>query len=174
MPEDIHARLLAARAEMRDPAIDSTNPHFNSRFASLASVLNAVRPPLLAHGLMLSQQVGRDEFGPFIDTVVADATGESVSLGRVPLSLSGTPQQNGSELTYMRRYALMATFALVGDPDDDGEAASVPRPAKCPPGKVRVRCRHCGAERFISPENFESFSASDYARCCASPAWVMC
>ena len=41
--------LAAAQAEMSNPSFDSQNPHFKSRFASLASVRNAVVPVLAVY-----------------------------------------------------------------------------------------------------------------------------
>ena len=42
----------------------------------------------------------------------------------MPFSPQANPQQMGSALTYAKRYCLQAAFGLVGEEDDDGEAAS--------------------------------------------------
>ncbi len=120
MEGGVEARLAAAFASMGNPALDARNPHFGSRFASLAAVLGVVRPALAAQGLRLSQTV---EDGRML-TRVHGPGGESAELCALPCALGGTPQQVGSAVTYFRRYSLLMAFGLVGEPDDDGEAAT--------------------------------------------------
>lgn len=118
--ETLYSRLAAAQAEMENPAMDRENPHFRNRFASLAAIRNAVVPCLARHGLACVQVVE----GGRVVTRVYGPEGDSIDLAGVPVTLAGNPQANGSEMTYAKRYSLSAAFCVVGDEDDDGEAAT--------------------------------------------------
>ncbi len=160
-------RLVKAQAAMANPQLDGVNPHFGSRFSTLASVLDAVRGPLNDQGLFLNQTL----VGGTLRTTVWDASGESFTACEVPCELPGDPQRAGSTLTYLRRYSLMAAFGIVGDSDDDdAERASGTAPAD---GSFTARCRSCGqAYSFSGREAYEGFLASSpQARCCQSPDW---
>lgn len=119
-PSTLYARLAAAQADMANPAFDKENPHFRNRFASLAAIRNAIVPVLAKHGLACVQVVE----GGRVVTRVYGPDGDRIDLAGVPVTLGGTPQANGSELTYAKRYSLSAAFCVVGDDDDDGEAAT--------------------------------------------------
>lgn len=118
-------RLLAAFAEMHNPPLDSTNPHYRNKFASLLAVTNVVRPVLARHGLGLRQTVVQDGSGTWTVTYAYSATDET-EMSRVPITVVTDPQKMGSALTYAKRYCLLAAFGLVGDEDDDAEAARKP------------------------------------------------
>ena len=171
MAEPLAAALLAAQLDMRNPSLDASNPHFRSRYASLSAVLSVVRPALEAHGLRLAQAVSVTEAGPVLSTVVHDAAGNDATLCSMPIPQTDDVQRMGSAITYARRYSLLCAFALVGDDDDDGEAAGAPNepPAQ---GEFTVRCRTCGkSQRISSRERYAAFLASDKSRCCAHPDW---
>lgn len=121
---NILGRLAKAVGEMQNPPLDSTNPHFKNKFASLRAVSDAVRPALAANGLAYRQTVTVGDGGTaWAATIVYGAEGE-LELARVPVTVQSNPQQMGSALTYAKRYCLQAAFGLVGEEDDDGEAAS--------------------------------------------------
>ncbi len=117
--------LAAAQAEMQNPAFDSQNPHFRSKFASLASVRNAVVPVLAKHELSLTQEISTGEKGPRILTVLTHSSGQWMEFGPLEMPVSKPDAQGvGSATTYGRRYHMMAVAGVVGDEDDDGTAAS--------------------------------------------------
>lgn len=126
---NILGRLAKAVGEMQNPPLDSVNPHFKNKFASLRAVSDAVRPALAANGLAYRQTPLADESGTWVATIVYGGDG-SIELARVPYEPQSNPQQNGSALTYAKRYCLQAAFGLVGEEDDDGEAASRQTPQK--------------------------------------------
>lgn len=123
--------LVAARAELQNPAYDKVNPHYKSRYASLAAVQDAVLPVLAKHGLAVVQTLGTAQRGPTITTILLHVSGQQIVSG--PLEMPATKQDAqgwGSAITYGRRYALQAIAGVVGDDeDDDGQAASS-RPAQ--------------------------------------------
>jgi hypothetical protein len=120
---EFNAAFLAAQRDMQAPRFDGRNPHFNSKFATLAEVTRVAKAALNAHDLTLSQPVtGNDEGFLGIATVVA-GHGMSVNFGTVWLRSPDDPQKLGAALTYLRRFGLASALALVADEDDDGETA---------------------------------------------------
>jgi hypothetical protein len=117
--------LAAAQAEMTNPAFDSQNPHFRSRFASLASVRNAVVPVLARHGISMTQDVTTTDKGIACTTTLWHESGQCLAFGPLVMPASKPDAQGfGSAATYARRYALMAVCGVVGDDDDDANTAS--------------------------------------------------
>ena len=114
--------LAAAQAEMDNPPNDSANPHFRSKYASLAAVRNAVIPPLAAHGLSVMQFPTPDGELIHCETILAHESGEYI---RHSLSLPSQATQQGymGGATYAKRMALLALFVIAGDEDDDAETA---------------------------------------------------
>lgn len=129
MADNILDALAAAVGSMKNPPLDSVNPHFKNRFASLGAVSDAVRGPLAGQGLAYRQTMATDDTGSWVVTHVY-GRGESIELARVPVTVQSNPQQMGSALTYAKRYCLQAAFGLVGEEDDDGEAASHESPQR--------------------------------------------
>lgn len=124
MAETLLDALAAAAGAMDNPKFDSTNPHFRSKFASLAACEAVVRPRLAEHGVMYRQTCARDEAGSWLVTI-AYGMGAEVEMSRVPLVMvASDPQKQGSALTYAKRYGLCAAFGLAGEEDDDGNAAT--------------------------------------------------
>lgn len=118
------AALVAFQAEAPKIALDSTNPHFKNRYASLAGIMEAVRPPLTKNGLAIVQQPTVLESGmPALRTTLLHSSGETLS-DVMPLAVDKPgPQALGSAITYARRYSALAILGLVGDEDDDANSA---------------------------------------------------
>lgn len=127
-------RLCAACGEMSNPKLDSTNPHFGNKFASLLAVSDTVRPALVKYGLAYRQSVEEVGTKHYVFTYVygfdSDHSLAEKVLATVPVTVDSNPQKMGSALTYAKRYCLLAAFGLVGDEDDDAEAASHAAPSK--------------------------------------------
>jgi hypothetical protein len=118
------AALSKAQATMTSAKKDSTNPHFKSRYADLASVWDACRESLTKNGLAVVQLPGKDEAGYYVETVLTHSSGEFVSCKLHIVPIKDDPQGLGSSITYARKYALAAIAGIApDDSDDDGEAA---------------------------------------------------
>jgi hypothetical protein len=127
---EIAGALAKAQAEMSNPAFDAQNPHFKNRYASLAAVRNSVVPVLAKHGIACLQDIRAVEGGIACETLLMHASGQQMRFGPLILPVSKADAQGfGSAATYARRYQLMAVAGVVGDADDDAEAA-VGRDAK--------------------------------------------
>jgi len=129
----LYAALAAAQAEMGRALKDSTNPHFKSSYADLASVMDACMPALTKNGIAVLQPPFDDAESRYVKTIlVHGATGEQTEC-RVPLIIAKNDMQGyGSAVTYARRYGLMSMAGIAPD-DDDGNAAVAAAPK--PPSK---------------------------------------
>ena len=121
---ELAAALAKAQGAIKGAVKDSTNPHFRSSYADLASVWEACRSALTENNLAIVQTPHTDEAGNcHIVTMMTHASGQWI---RDTFSLPPTkadPQGYGSAITYMRRYALAAIVGVAPE-DDDGNAAS--------------------------------------------------
>jgi hypothetical protein len=143
--------LAKAQAEMEGAAKDSTNPHFRSKYADLASVRDACRP-LAKYGIAHLQPTRAEGPHVTVTTVLIHASGEWISEDLTLTAGQNTPQAVGSAITYGRRYGLAAMVGIAPE-DDDGEAAeprnatalgvpappAKPAPAKPPKSSVPVK-----------------------------------
>lgn len=119
----IAAALAKAQTEMGKALKDSKNPHFNSKYADLGSVMDACLPALNKHGIAVIQPFVSGDFGHMVKTVLIHESGETLECA-VPLIFGKNDMQGlGSAMTYARRYGLMA-MAGIAPEDDDGNAAA--------------------------------------------------
>ena len=114
------AALAKAQGQMKAAEMDGLNPHFKSRYATLANVWDAARKPLSDNGLSLTQIIQGDA----LITLLMHESGEWLQATYELTKAGGAPQQFGSELTYARRYSLSALVGIISDEDDDANAAS--------------------------------------------------
>lgn len=121
---DLFTALAAAQGEMKNARFDGKNPHYQNEYASLAAVRDAVIPALSKHGIAVTQITVLDPF----HLVTTLHKGDQHLSSQWPLSLA-KPQEMGSQLTYARRYCLLAICGINGDVDDDAEEAkTAPKP----------------------------------------------
>lgn len=118
--------LHAAMSEMADPKKNSTNPAFRNKYADLGAVLESIEGPLQRHGLILLQMLDQSGTETVLQTQLWHVeSGEQLQSNVVLRPEKATPQGLGSCISYMRRYAIKAMFAL-SDTDDDGNEATRP------------------------------------------------
>ncbi len=123
--------LASAQGEMGAAKKDATNPHFKSRYADFASVVDASRPVLSKHGLAIVQSTPAD--GPTVTVVtrLMHTSGEWIESSVTMRSKDDSPQGIGSAITYGRRYGWSTLIGLAADDDDDGNKSSL-RPTAQP------------------------------------------
>lgn len=123
------AALASAQGSMKGAIKDSANPFFKSKYADLASVVEAIRAAFSANGLSYIQTLepsDKDEVR--VETTLLHSSGEWISCGILSLPVSKVDAQGyGSALTYARRYSLSAAVGVAPE-DDDGNAASLAKP----------------------------------------------
>lgn len=127
----INAKFVRAYAAMANPPLDSVNPHFRNKFASLKATLKVIRDACKPQGIAYIQTIHYGEPTNTITSFVLDEdSDDKIALSTFPLVFPADPQKRGSELTYAKRQLAQADWGLVGDPDDDAEAASKPEQPK--------------------------------------------
>lgn len=130
--KNIAKALLEAQKLIKNAEKDGSNTFFkkdgkNSRYASLESVLHAVKEIANSVGIAIVQTCGKDAEGHFVGTRIIHESGEELE-SKVYLVIEPNKQNMqglGSAITYGRRYSLAAMFAI-GQDDDDGNASSAP------------------------------------------------
>lgn len=115
--------LAKAQGSIRGAVKDAANPFFKSRYADLASVMDACRGPLSENSLAVVQFPRTVEGGVEVETMLAHSSGEWMCESLFLPTAKYDAQGIGSAITYARRYAL-ASVAGVCPEDDDGNAAS--------------------------------------------------
>lgn len=130
--KNIAAAIVKAQREFAPALKTSINPHFKSRYVGLDGCVEAVIDALNNHGIALIQRNHDCADGVKVETILLHESGEEYSGGilHVP-AIKSDPQAFGSALTYARRYSLMATCGIAPE-DDDGNAASKPKPSPAP------------------------------------------
>lgn len=120
---EIAAALAAAQAELENVAKDAENPHYRSRYATLAGVLEEVRPKLAKHGISIWQMPVNGDGGTIgVVTRLTHSSGQFLEGEFYLVPTKPDAQGAGSAISYNRRYSLMAVTG-VGPEDDDGEEA---------------------------------------------------
>jgi hypothetical protein len=114
--------LAKAQAQMTAATFNRVNPHFKSKYADLASVLDAIRKPLADNALSVTQTTEIRDQGLVLVTTLRHSTGQWIA-SEYPLPTGVKPQELGSALTYARRYSLSAIACIAADEDDDAEGA---------------------------------------------------
>jgi hypothetical protein len=126
---NLAAALVAMQGETEHANYDKTNPHFKSKYASLAEVIDVIKGPLAKHGLSVLALPGyQADVGYLLTTRLIHASGEWIETEMRLNPTKDDPQGLGSAITYMRRYTLPGIGLYASEEDDDGNAAS--RPAK--------------------------------------------
>lgn len=115
--------LSKVQAEIKDAKLDSSNPHFKSKFASLESVYAATRTVLAKHGLSFTHVVEPWQDAITVSTVLMHSSGQWMK-SVMPVRLdTSKPQAIGSAISYGKRYTLAAMVGITDTEDDDGNAA---------------------------------------------------
>lgn len=116
--------FVAAQLELENPKFDCVNPHFRNRYASLSAIRKAVIPVFAKHGISVTQNITTKENMVGCETIYRHRSGEALVFGPLFIPVSKMDAQGfGSGTTYACRYGLSSSAGVVGEEDDDGEAA---------------------------------------------------
>lgn len=120
---ELFAALSKAQGEIENASKNAANPHFKSKYADLAEILNTVRPVFSANGLSLSQFPGFDGSLASVTTLIGHASGGYISAVASCVPAKSDAQGIGSATTYLRRYGAAAAAGIAQE-DDDGQSAA--------------------------------------------------
>ena len=120
---ELFTALAKAQSEVENAVKGSTNPHFKSKYADLAEVLNTVRPVFAANGLSIIQIPSFDGAMASVTTCLAHAKGGTITGISSCVPAKTDAQGIGAATTYLRRYSL-ASVCGVAQEDDDGQSAA--------------------------------------------------
>lgn len=124
--EQIHelaTALSAAQSEMAHAAKDRSNPAFKSKYADLASIMDACREPLTKYGIAVIQAPSVEGLAVSVETRFVHKSGQWIATTITAQLGDAKAQTIGSAVTYLRRYGLAAMAGVAPD-DDDGNAGS--------------------------------------------------
>lgn len=128
---EIATALAKAQGDMQHASLDGVNPHFRSKYATLAAVCNACKSALSAHGIAFIQHGHECDTGVKIETVFYHSSGQFISAGVVFVPADKFNAHGlGSAMTYARRYALSMACGIASEEDDDGNAAVANAPKR--------------------------------------------
>ena len=118
--------LVAFEADVHNPKNTATNPFHKNSYAPLQDILAYVRPLLAQHKLAVSQLLHSDGDDIGVTTMLMHDSGEYIA-ETATISVQSEKgkshaQLAGSNVTYLRRYALAAVLGIASEDDDDGNA----------------------------------------------------
>lgn len=123
----LDAALSTAQGLFAPAQQGAVNPHFNKSYSNIADVWEVCRAALSANGLALVQ-CPTSKPGADVITLVTRLGHKSGEWVRFELSFkaaTSNPQNCGSVITYMKRYAMSGLLGIVSrEDDDDGEGAA--------------------------------------------------
>jgi len=145
--KELATALAKAQGEIENASKGSVNPHFKSKYADLAEVLNTLRPVFSKHGLSLSQFPSFEGGIASVETILMHSSGEWLSsVASAPVSKQDA-QGVGSATTYLRRYSLAAVAGIAQEDDDANSSIG-------------------GKPQQVTPEGAPVLSDKDYADLC--------
>jgi hypothetical protein len=124
--KELATALAKAQAEFSVAGENKNNPFFKSAYADLMSVVQASRPALTKNGLSVIQIILDGDDGKWLITKLMHTSGEWVHSKVKIVPAKNDVQGISSTITYMKRVCYVSLVGVVvGEEDDDGEAAVV-------------------------------------------------
>lgn len=126
--KELLTALAKAKKKFKPINRNANNPFYKSKYATLDHVVDCIEESLLSEGLVILQPIKVTPEGRMIvSTQLHHSESEKYieSCFMIPETTGKTRvQEDGSSITYARRYTLSALLSLVIDEDDDGNAQS--------------------------------------------------
>ena len=157
------AALAKAQAEFTPALKTSDNPFFNSKYADLATNIDAVRPALNRNGIAMLQ-LNQSDIGRQVGIVTTSlhhgeefisVTAEAPAAGQKGFNV----QSLGACWTYLRRYTLQALVGLASEDDDGNSLVADPKKAEVFAEVERQKKKPYTAEDLDrASKDFETFA----------------
>lgn len=123
--------------------VTKSGKEYTFRYATLDVILRAVRKPLADNGLSVTQPIEEANGRAVLKTVLMHSSGQWL-VSETPIPPSMGTQEFGSNLTYMRRYALSGVLNVASQEDDDGNLAEGHVFHEAPRGKMAEAADEAG------------------------------
>lgn len=118
--------LLASQKKIEAVEKKADNPFFHSKYADLNSLIDACKAILNSNDILVLQPI----VDGHVETRLIHISGEWMSSKtRIVSKSENNPQDQGSAITYARRYGLQSMLFMSAE-DDDGEKATNHLPTK--------------------------------------------
>jgi len=167
----IAAAFVKAQSQFGPALKTSTNPHFRSKYADLASCIEAVIGALNLAGIGLMQRTYECKDGVLLETIFVHESGEVMECGMLHVPASKMDAMGfGSALTYARRYSILTATGLAPE-DDDGVAASRRTEVKSTVDEHKIADLLAAMDECNSLEDLQKAYKAAYAAANAEPAW---
>ena len=149
--KNLATALCEAQGEITGAKRNKVNPFYNSNYADITAVFNAIREPFYNNGLSITQLFDvLDNGTPVLITKLMHTSGEFIE-GKMLLPKVEDAQKFGKLITYYRRYSLMS---IAGIPAEDDDANEV-----CPQNKPSVKSKKTTPLPPQPPRNDETDGA---------------
>ena len=138
--------IALSQLQVENASKSSVNPHFKSKYADLAEILNTVRPIFSANNIAIVQMPSFEQGVASVETMLCHESGEFISsVCSAPVGKQDA-QGVGSAITYLRRYSLAAMAGIAQEDDDGNHAVQQPRQAPPPTRKLSNAEREMGVK----------------------------
>ena len=122
---NIYKALNEIKQELGKVQRTGNNPHFKSKYMTLAGIYEAIGNKFTEKGLTFIQYPEYKELDnkplPILTTVISDDSGKELRF-ETPFIGVGNMQQLGGAITYARRYSIVSLLGIL-ETDDDYETA---------------------------------------------------
>lgn len=173
--KNINQKLLEIQEEIGAIKKTSKNPYFNSNYFDINALLEAVKPVLNKHKVLLLQPLHENS----LQTILVDTESDEKIESSAVLPQNPDAQKMGAIITYYRRYMLTSLLALEAEDNDANDTgidkvAEVTKmfnkdaPFNDTPGDVPMKyeCPVCKKDMVEKTGRYGKFySCSDYPTC---------
>lgn len=158
--------LLESQKKIESVTKEADNPYFKSKYADLNSLMEACKKILNDNNILILQPVTLEG----VETILIHNSGEWLSsITKIVCKSENNPQDQGSAITYARRYGLQSMLFMSAE-DDDGEKATDHKTTSPSPVKQTLtpivgvnttlgKCPKCGADMKLSMQGKKYCSA---------------
>lgn len=121
----VQQKFVTAWSNIKNPELDSVNPHFGNKYASLKATLDVIRAACAPLRIAYRQLLEKAEDGSReLHSFVIGDDGAILDCSYFPIETPPNPQSFGSILTYTKRQQAQVDWGITGEDDDDGEAGA--------------------------------------------------
>jgi hypothetical protein len=157
--KNIYIALSAAQAEMGPVVKGAVNPHFRSKYADLADVMQVALPALNKHGIAAWHSTVIADGTTMMRTTLSHGESDTHINCDVPLIVAKNDMQGmKSATTYAKRIGIESLTGIAPE-DDDGNAAAKAAPKQEAPKKI-------SAEQFQEIQALIEITETDEAKFC--------